>query len=77
MTESLAGWQRRYTVVALTVAAVFICYIDRVNISVAIIPMAEHFGWDPSTQGLVLSSFFVGYLLTQIVGGRLAQLEHG
>ncbi len=77
MTESLAGWQRRYTVVALTVAAVFICYIDRVNISVAIIPMAEHFGWDPSTQGLVLSSFFVGYLLTQIVGGRLADRYGG
>ncbi|MEP1510743.1 MAG: ACS family MFS transporter [Parasphingorhabdus sp.] len=52
--------------------AIFICYMDRVAISVAIIPMVETYGWDLSTQGLVLSSFFIGYLLTQIVGGKLA-----
>ena len=59
-------------VVLLTFVSVFICYIDRVNISVAIIPMAEEFGWSLQTQGFVLSSFFIGYLLLQIVGGRLA-----
>lgn len=63
---------RRYVVAGLCFAATFICYIDRINISVAIIPMAEELGWDAERQGLVLSSFFVGYLLTQIVGGRLA-----
>jgi MFS family permease len=66
------SWPRRYLVVALAFAAVFVCYIDRVNISVAIIPMAEELGWSLSTQGTVLSSFFIGYLLLQIVGGRLA-----
>ncbi|MDP6377588.1 MAG: ACS family MFS transporter [Pseudomonadales bacterium] len=65
-------WQTRYTMVAMCAMATFICYIDRVNISIAIIPMAEEFGWDRGTQGLVLSSFFVGYLLTQIAGGWLA-----
>ena len=65
-------WQRRYTLVGLGFAATFICYIDRVNISVAIIPMAAQYGWNATTQGAVLSSFFVGYLLTQVVGGRLA-----
>ncbi len=34
--------------------------------------MAEDLGWTPQTQGTVLSSFFIGYLLLQIVGGRLA-----
>jgi len=29
-------------------------------------------GWSPQTQRLVLSSFFVGYLLLQIVGGWLS-----
>ena len=53
-------------------AATFVCYIDRVNISVAIIPMATEFGWSISTQGLILSMFYVGYLLMQIAGGRLA-----
>ncbi len=65
-------WQRRYTLVALGFAATFICYIDRVNISVAIIPMSADLGWSATTQGTVLSSFFVGYLLTQIAGGWLA-----
>lgn len=64
--------QKRHTLVFMTFLAVFICYIDRVNISVAIIPMVEKFGWDLSTQGLVLSSFYLGYLLLQVVGGRLA-----
>jgi len=67
-----AEWQRRYTVVGLSFFAVFICYIDRVNISVAIIPMSEELGWNRETQGLVLASFFVGYLLLQIIGGLLA-----
>ncbi len=65
-------WSRRHLVVFLSFLSVFICYIDRVNISVAIIPMAEDLGWSLGTQGTVLSSFFVGYLLLQIVGGRLA-----
>ena len=69
---SLANWQKRNTVVLFSFFAVFICYIDRVNMSVAIIPMAEDLGWGMQMQGTILSSFFVGYLLLQIVGGRLA-----
>jgi len=65
-------WPRRYTLMLLSFGAVFICYMDRVNISVAIIPMAAQLGWDPKTQGTVLSAFFVGYLATQVLGGRLA-----
>lgn len=65
-------WPRRYTLVLLSFAAVFICYMDRVNISVAIIPMAAELGWNAEQQGRVLAAFFVGYLLTQVLGGRLA-----
>jgi ACS family sodium-dependent inorganic phosphate cotransporter len=71
------GWQQRFMLVALCFGATFVCYIDRVNISVAIIPMAESLGWGVETQGTVLSAFFVGYLLTQIVGGRLADRYGG
>ncbi len=70
-------WQSRYTVVCMCFAATFVCYIDRVNISVAIIPMAEELNWDIKTQGLVLSTFYVGYLLMQIYGGRLADRYGG
>ena len=68
----LSDWQRRYTVIALSFLAVTICYIDRVNISVAIIPMAEELGWDLETRGIVLASFAAGYITLQIIGGRLA-----
>ena len=63
---------QRHQIVVLSFLAVFVCYIDRVNISVAIIPMAEELGWSLQTQGLILSSFFIGYLLLQIIGGKLA-----
>ena len=62
----------RYTVILMCCAATFICYLDRVSISVAIIPMAEQYNWDLQTQGTVLSSFYVGYLLMQVMGGFLA-----
>ena len=65
-------WPRRYTLTGLSVLAMFICYMDRVNISIAIIPMSKELDWSADIQGTVLSSFFIGYLLTQIIGGRLA-----
>lgn len=65
-------WPRRYTTIGLCFCATFICYIDRVNISVAIIPMAEQFGWDQTIRGFVLSSFFIGYMATQVLGGWLS-----
>jgi ACS family sodium-dependent inorganic phosphate cotransporter len=78
MTEAVSRpslreyWPRRYSLVGMCFCAVFICYLDRAVISVTIIPMAKEFGWDRGTQGLVMSSFFVGYMVTQILGGRLA-----
>ena len=33
--------------------------------------MAEQFHWDLFFSGLVLSSFWFGYALTQIIGGKL------
>lgn len=65
-------WQRRYTVILLCFLALFLGYTDRVNISIAAIAMQETFGWSDTTKGLVLSSFFVGYLLFMIVGGWAA-----
>lgn len=34
--------------------------------------MAKQFGWTDTQRGLVLSSFFVGYMITQLLGGSLA-----
>ncbi len=65
-------WRQRHLLVFLCFCAVFVCYIDRVNISVAIIPMAEQYGWDAGTQGWILSCFYFGYMVTQFLGGYLA-----
>src|SRR5512139_1505458 len=69
---SRTGWPRYYTVVLLLFAAVFISYIDRTNISVAAIAMQADLGWTETDKGLVLSSFFVGYLLLMAASGALA-----
>ncbi|KAF9612103.1 hypothetical protein IFM89_038082 [Coptis chinensis] len=39
--------------------------MDRVNMSIAILPMSAEYNWNPATVGLIQSSFFWGYLLTQ------------
>src|SRR6516164_7144227 len=67
-----SGWPRRYTVVALLALATAICYVDRVNISIAIIPLAHNRGYDAAASGLILSSFFWGYIGPQMLGGWLA-----
>ena len=67
----------RFKVVFLSFLAVSICYIDRVNISVAIIPMQEQFGWSEFQVGIILSSFYFGYMFTLINGGYLADKYGG
>ena len=63
---------QRFKVILLTVLAVFICYIDRVVISLAIIPMGSEMGWSDTERGIVLGMFYFGYIFTQIPGGLLS-----
>ena len=70
-------WPRRFTLVGLCFLGTFVCYIDRVNISVASIAMAADLGWSETLKGFVLSSFFIGYLITQVPGGWLANRYGG
>ena len=64
------GWS--WAFVSLSALAIGICYADRANIADAIIPIAKDLGWSRSEEGAILSSFFLGYGATQIVGGSLA-----
>ena len=61
---------RRSLMITLAVAW-FLSYADRVNMSVAAIPMQAQFGWDETTKGVVMGSVFLGYLSSQLLGGWL------
>lgn len=67
-------------------------YALRVNLTIAIVAMvkpqshnttevigddSELFDWNPYQQNFVLGSFFWGYILTELPGGRLAELIGG
>lgn len=58
--------------VGMITAVSFVCSVDRAAMSVAILPMSEEFGWDSSVKGAVSSSFFAGYMITNMFGGYLA-----
>lgn len=73
----------RRTAVILCATAGFLAYIDRVNISVAIVEMGQDLGWTLQQRGVVLASFFYGYILSQVRlwgsegGGRRRQCGVG
>ena len=64
--------QPYHAVVVLLCAAVFISYIDRTNISVGAIAMRLQFGWNETQKGVVLPSFYVGYISLMLARGALA-----
>jgi MFS transporter, ACS family, glucarate transporter len=61
----------RYNVLALTVAAYMITYVDRVVISSAVPSIQKEFGFSIVTMGWILSSFQWAYAFFQIPGGWL------
>ncbi|KAJ6643258.1 Sialin [Pseudolycoriella hygida] len=85
--ESFPFWKKkRNLVVVLAFFGFFNVYALRVNLSVAIVAMTDnrtvtlsngsqvnepYFEWNSQQKGLVLSSFFYGYICTQFVGGYL------
>ncbi|KAJ3704525.1 hypothetical protein LUZ61_008230 [Rhynchospora tenuis] len=76
-TSSGTGLPKRWIIVLLCFSSFLLCNMDRVNMSIAILPMSAEFNWSPATVGLIQSSFFWGYLLTQIAGGIWADTVGG
>ncbi|XP_028401386.1 sialin-like [Dendronephthya gigantea] len=83
---------KRYMVTFLAMFGFFNAYALRVNLSVAMVAMVNNvtkfghgletedvaeFNWNTNLQGLILSSFFFGYITTQIPGGFLASKYGG
>lgn len=83
--------RRRYVVAFMAFLGFFNVYALRANLSIAIVVMTENkpvtigndtvymreFDWDSRLQGYVLSSFFYGYITTQLLGGWLATIVGG
>lgn len=64
-------------VVLPTALALLVCNMDRICLSVAVLPMSRELGWQPSFQGVVQSAFLWGYAATQLLGGYLADRYGG
>lgn len=77
VSESSNRWRFALSFTVLTALAVAISYADRSNLSTALIPMRAEYNWDATTSGAVLSAFYLGYALTQIAGGWLADAFGG
>ena len=69
--EAVRPTHVRHTVLALTVAAYMITYMDRVNIATAVPVIQKDLGLSMVTVGLIFSAFRWGYALFQIPGGWL------
>lgn len=66
-----------YIMVSLCFLASFIGYLDRVNMSVAVIAISRELDWSEVVKGTVLSAFGLGYLFSQIPGGWLSNRVGG
>lgn len=72
----------RHFQVLLVFLGLTIAYAKRVNLSLALVAMTDRhsanpdfvdFDWDHRTQATILSSFFWGYIITQLPAGQLAE----
>ncbi|XVF76770.1 hypothetical protein PTKIN_Ptkin13bG0293600 [Pterospermum kingtungense] len=67
----------RFKVVALMACVMCLCNADRVVMSVAVVPLADKFGWSSSFLGVVQSSFLWGYIFSSVIGGALVDKYGG
>jgi ACS family sodium-dependent inorganic phosphate cotransporter-like MFS transporter 5 len=45
--------------------------------SIFLFQSAGEFDWDEKTQGIILGAFFLGYVITNVPGGRIAEKVGG
>lgn len=72
-SAALMPWLSPATpVLALCCLIAAVCALDRVVMSVAILPMAAQYGFGDETKGLVAAAFSLGYCLGLLPSGTLA-----
>lgn len=72
-TAGDAQWSRpeRQAWMGTLLLGTCLLYCARVSMPICTVSMSRDFGWNKKEAGIVLSSFFWGYCLTQILGGHL------
>lgn len=71
LSDSYQSAPARYKLMVCCACAFVVCNMDKINMSVAVIPMSREFSWDTAQSGILQSSFFYGFALSQIPGGFL------
>ncbi|WP_318505041.1 MFS transporter [Bacillus sp. T3] len=64
--------KKRWGIILLLSLCYLVLYMDRSNMSMAGSSMMEYYNWNSIEFGLVSTAFFIGYAITQMPGGRLA-----
>ena len=57
----------RYQIVFACFLATFTAYVERVGFSIAFTTLAKEAGLDEGTKGTVLSAFYWGYAVSQVL----------
>eukprot|EP00325_Prymnesiales_sp_UTEX-LB-985_P024076 CAMPEP_0174726604 /NCGR_PEP_ID=MMETSP1094-20130205/48140_1 /TAXON_ID=156173 /ORGANISM="Chrysochromulina brevifilum, Strain UTEX LB 985" /LENGTH=177 /DNA_ID=CAMNT_0015928211 /DNA_START=18 /DNA_END=548 /DNA_ORIENTATION=+ len=63
---------QRYVVALMACTVAAISYGQRYGLAIAIVKMQASLEWSRHTQGQVLASFFLGYMVAQLPGGWFA-----
>jgi len=72
MSKIMQSKHFKYIVLALLFLGWCLGNLDRFVINYAIVGITQDLGLSASSQGIILSSFFLGYAIMQIPGGALA-----
>src|SRR5689334_6710461 len=70
MSDSEAS-RRRWSLALLMAGGIVISYLDRVNLSHALMEIKKELILSPSQQGMLLSAFSWGYVLFMLLGGMI------
>ena len=61
--------RKRWWIIGLLCFAALVNYVDRNNLSVAVVPVMEEFDFSPAVAGTLMSAFYVTYTFLQIPSG--------
>ena len=77
MTVGYWNVHERKTWTGVLFLGLLVLSANRMSLPVTIVEIAEELNWDKRTCGIILSSFYWGYLLPQVVGGWVADRYGG